>query len=132
MYFRDRLCELADSEPKKELLHEAHNSVFTMHLGGNKMYQDLKHNYWWKGMERDVTDYVCKCLMCQEVKAEHQVPSDLLNPIPIPQWKWDNIAMDFVYGLPLTQKKHDVIWVIIDRLTKSTHFVPVRMDYSMD
>ena len=71
LYFRDRLCVLADSELKKELLHEAHNSVFTMHSRGNKMYQDLKHNYWWKGMKRDVTDYVSKCLTCQQVKAEH-------------------------------------------------------------
>ena len=65
-------------------------------------------------------------------KVEHQVPSGLLNPIPIPQWKWDNITMDFVSGFPLTQKKHDSVWVIVDRLTKSAHFLPVRLDYSMD
>ena len=58
--------------------------------------------------------------------------SGLLNPIPIPQWKWDNIAMDFVSGLPLTQKKHESVWVIIDRLTKSAHFIPIRINYSMD
>ena len=80
-------------------------------------------------MKRDVTKYVYKCLTCQQVKAEHKVLSGLLNPIPIPQWKWDNIAMDFVSGLPLTQKKHDSVWVIIDRLTKSAHFIPVRIDY---
>ena len=71
LYFRDRLCVPTDSELKKELLHEANYSVFTMHPGGNKMYRDLKHNYWWKGMKRDVTDYVSKHLMCQQVKAEH-------------------------------------------------------------
>ena len=70
--------------------------------------------------------------MCQQVKAEHQVSSGLLNPLPIPQWKWDNITMDFVSGFPLTQKKHDAIWVIVDRLTKSAHFLPIRLDYSMD
>ena len=96
------------------------------------MYQDLKYNYWWKGMKTDVTDYLSKCLTCQKVKAKHHVPSGLLNPILIPQWKWDNIAMDFVSGLPLTQNKHDAILVIIDRLMKLAHFVPVRMDYSMD
>ena len=73
-----------------------------------------------------------KCLTCQQVKAEYQVPSGLLNPLPIPHWKWDNITMDFVSGFPLTQKKHDSVWVIVDRLTKSTHFLPVRLDYSMD
>ena len=83
-------------------------------------------------MKKDVVEYVSKCLTCQQVKAEHQVSSGLLNPIPIPQWKWDNITMDFVFGFPLTQKKHDSIWVIVDRLTKFAHFLPVRLDYSMD
>ena len=83
-------------------------------------------------MKRDVTEYVSKCLTCQQVKAEHQVPTSLLNPLPIPQLKWDNISMDFVSGFPLTQQKHDSVWVIVDRLTKSAHFIPVRIDYSMD
>ena len=83
-------------------------------------------------MKRDVTEYVSKCLTCQQVKAEHKVPTGLLNPLPIPQWMWDNITMDFVSGFPLKQQKHDYVWVIIDRLTKSTHFIPVRIDYSMD
>ena len=80
-------------------------------------------------MKRDVTEYVSKCLTCQQVKAEHQVLSRLLNPIPVPQWKWDNISMDFMSGLPFTQKKHDSVWAIVDRLTKSVHFVPVRINY---
>ena len=83
-------------------------------------------------MKRDIAEYVSKCLTYQQVKAEHQVPSNLLNPIPIPQWKWVNIIMDFVSGFPLTQKKHDSVWVIVDRLTKSSHFLPVRLNYSMD
>ena len=121
-----------DKELKQKLLFEAHNMVFTMHPGGNNMYQDLKQFYWWKGMKRDVTEYVFKCLTCQQVKVEHQVPTGLLNPLPIPQWKWDNITMDFVSGFPLTQQKHDSVCVIVDRLTKSAHFIPVRIDYSMD
>ena len=79
-----------------------------------------------------MTEYVSKCLTCQQVKAKHQVPSGLLNPFPIPQWKWDNITMDFVSGFPLTQKRRDSVWVIVDRLTKSAHFLPVRLDYSMN
>ena len=121
-----------DNEPKKKLLYETHDTVFTMHPGGNNMYQDLKQYYWRRGMKRDVTEYVSKCLTCQQVKAEHQVPSGLLNPILVPQWKWDNIAMDFVSGLPLTQRKNDSIWVIVDRLIKLAHFIPVRIGYSMD
>ena len=132
LYFQNRLCVPYDKELKKKLLSEAHNTVFTMHPGGNKMYQDLKQFYWWKGMKRDVTEYVSKCLTCQQVKAEHQVPTGLLNPLSIPQWKWDNITMDFVSGFPLTQQKHDSVRVIVDRLTKSAHFIPVRIDYYMD
>ena len=122
-------------ELKKKLMYESHNIVFTMHPGGNKMHQDLKQDYWWRGMKKNVTEYVSKCLTCltcQQVKAEHQVSSSLLNPFPIPQWKWDNITMDFVSIFPLTQKKHDYVWVIVDKLTKSAHFLPVRLDYSMD
>ena len=114
---------------RKKILYEIHNTVFTMHLGGNKMYQDMKQYYWWRGMKKDISEYVSKCLMCQQVKTEHQVPSDLLNPLIIPQWKWDNITMDFVFGFPLTQRKHDAVWVIMDKLTKSAHFLSVRLDY---
>ena len=132
LYFQNRLFMPADNELKKKLLCEAHNTVITMHPGGNKIYQDLKQYYWWRGMKRDVTEYVSKCLTCQQIKAEHQVASGLLNPISVPHWKWDNIVMDFVLGLPLTQRKHDNVWVIVDRLTKSAHFIPVRINYSMD
>ena len=87
VYYNSRLCVPNDKEVKYKLLYEAHNTVFTMHPGGTKMYQDLKQYYWWRGMKRDFTKYVSKCLTCQQVKSEHQVPSRLLNPIPIPQWK---------------------------------------------
>ena len=87
VYYNSRLCVPDEKEVKYELLYEAYNTVFTMHPGGTKMYQDLKQYYWWRGMKRDVTKYVSKCLTCQQVKAEHQVPSRLLNPIPIPQSK---------------------------------------------
>ena len=83
-------------------------------------------------MKKDISEYVSKCLTCQQVKAEHQVPFSLLNPFPIPQWKWDNITMDFISGFPLTQRKHEAVWVIVNRLTKSARFLPVRLDYSMN
>ena len=83
-------------------------------------------------MKKDISEYVSKCLTCQQVKAEHQVPSGLLNPLPIPQWKWDNITMDSVSSFPLTQRKHEAVWVIVEKLTKSVRFLPVRLDYSMD
>ncbi|KAA3483733.1 integrase [Gossypium australe] len=83
-------------------------------------------------MKRDILEFVSRCLLCQQVKAEHQVPSGLLQPVMIPEWKWDRVTMDFVSGLHLSLKKKDVIWVVVDRLTKSAHFIPVRTDYSLD
>ena len=132
LLYKSRLCVPNDMDLRKKILYECHNTVFTMHPGGNKMYQDMKQYYWWRGMKKDISEYVSKCLTCQQVKAEHQVPSDLLNPLPIPKLKWDNITMDFVSGFPLTQRKHNAVWVIVDRLTKFAHFLPVRLDYSMD
>ena len=132
IYHKGRLCVSADKGVKIKLLHEAHNTVFIMHPGGNKMYQDLKQYYGWQEMKKDMTYYVSKCLTCQQVKVEHQIPSGLLNLILIPQWKWDNITMDFVFRFSLTQKKHDSVWVIVDKLTNSAHFLPVRLDYSID
>ena len=73
LYFHNRLCVPTDNELKKKLLYEAHNTVFTMHPGCNKMYQDLKQYYWWRGMKRDLIEYVSKCLTCHQVKAEHYV-----------------------------------------------------------
>ena len=83
-------------------------------------------------MKIDVSEFVTKCLVCQKVKAEHQVPSGFLQPIRIPEWKWDQITMDFLVGLPLTRRKHDSVWAIVNRLTKSAYFLPVRTDYSLD
>ena len=111
---------------------ETHSGSFAIHPGSTKMYQDLKMSFWWSGMKRDVSEFVTKFFVCQRVKAEHQVPSGLLQPIRIPEWKWDRITMDFVVGLPLTGRKHDSVWVVVDQLTKSAHFLPVRTDYSLD
>ena len=132
LLYKSKLCVPNDMCLKKKVFYESHNTVFTMHPRGNKMYQDMKQYYWWRGMKKDIFEYVSKCLTCQQVKAEHQVPFGLLNPLPILQWKWDNITMNFVSGFPLTQRKHDAVWVIVDRLTKFAHFLSIRLDYSMD
>ena len=83
-------------------------------------------------MKADITRFVAQCLTCQVVKAEHQRPVGLLQPLPIPEWKWEHIAMDFVVGLPKTTRGNDAIWVIVDRLTKSAHFLPFRVNASLD
>ncbi|GJY69296.1 putative nucleotidyltransferase, ribonuclease H [Tanacetum coccineum] len=108
-----------------------HSSPFSIHPGSTKMYHDLKQHFWWSGMKRDVATFVSKCLICQQVKIEHQRASGLLQPLEIPVWKWDEISMDFVTGLPRTQRKHDAIWVVVDRLTKTAHFLPIRKDFSI-
>ncbi|KAG8474923.1 hypothetical protein CXB51_031618 [Gossypium anomalum] len=130
--FRSRLCVPRNAELISTILNEAHCSRMSLHPGSTKMYNDLRRQFWWHGMKRDISDFVSKCLICQQVKAEHQAPTGLLQPIMIPEWKWDRVTMDFVTGLPLSTSKKDVIWVVVDRLTKSTHFIPVRTDFSLD
>nr|GFC80526.1 retrotransposon protein, putative, Ty3-gypsy subclass [Tanacetum cinerariifolium] len=100
-----RLCVHNDATLREALLTEAYSSLFSVHPGSTKMYHDLKQHFWWSGMKRD--------------------------PLDIPVWKWDKISMDFVTGLPRTQRRHDAIWVVVDCLTKSAHFLPIRKDYSV-
>ncbi|GJS08437.1 putative reverse transcriptase domain-containing protein [Tanacetum coccineum] len=98
----------------------------------DRIWVHLKDRYWWPGMKKDITEYVSKCLTCLKVKAEHQRSSGLLQQPEIPVWKWERIDMDFVTKLPRTSSGHDTIWVIMDQLTKSAHFLPMREDYKMD
>jgi hypothetical protein len=115
------ICEL--------IIREAHDS-YSIHPGCTKMYQDLKTCFWWHGMKRDVAEYVALCDTCQRVKAEYQRPAGLLQPLKIPEWKWEDIGMDFIVGLPRTQSGYDSTWVIVDRLTKVSHFIPVKTTYT--
>ncbi|GKB61348.1 putative reverse transcriptase domain-containing protein [Tanacetum coccineum] len=108
------------------IMHESHKSKYSIHPGFDKMYQDLKKLYWWPNMKADISAYVSRCLTCSKVKAEHRKPSGLLVQPEIPEWKWEKITMDFVTKLPKTVNGYDTIWVIIDRLTKSAHFLPMR------
>ncbi|KAJ9536105.1 hypothetical protein OSB04_un000715 [Centaurea solstitialis] len=114
------------------LLDDAHKSKYSIHPGSTKMYRDLKMNYWWPVMKLDVASYVEKCVTCLQVKAEHQKPYGSLQPLDIPEWKWEHITMDFVTKLPQTLRGHDTIWVIVDRLTKSAHFLEMRETLPMD
>ncbi|KAA0066102.1 pol protein [Cucumis melo var. makuwa] len=130
LMFEGRLCVPKDSAVKTELLTEAHSSPFTMHPGSTKMYQDLRSVYWWRNMKREVADFVSRCLVCQQVKAPRQRPAGLLQPLSVPGWKWESVSMDFITRLPKTLKGYTVIWVIVDRLTKSAHFVPGKSTYT--
>ncbi|GJT12272.1 putative reverse transcriptase domain-containing protein [Tanacetum coccineum] len=114
------------------IMHESHKSKYSIHLGSEKMYQDVEKLYWWPNMKADIATYVRKCLTCARVKAEHQRPSGLLVQPEIPEWKWDNITMDLITKLPRSSQGFDTIWVIVDRLTKSAHFLPIRENDPLD
>nr|GFB44701.1 putative reverse transcriptase domain-containing protein [Tanacetum cinerariifolium] len=141
------------------IMHESHKSKYSIHPGSDKMYQDMEKLYWWPNMKADIAtyfskcltcakvkvehqkplglladiaNYVSKCLTCAKVKAEHQRPSGLLVQPKIPEWKWGNITMDFVTKLPKSSQGYDAIWVIVDRLTKSAIFTPIRETDPMD
>ncbi|KAJ0636963.1 putative nucleotidyltransferase, Ribonuclease H [Helianthus annuus] len=108
------------------VMDEAHKSRYSVHPGSDKMYHDIRTTYWWPSMKAHIATYVSKCLTCARVKVEYQKPAGLLQQPKIPQWKWEEISMDFVTGLPRSQRGNDTIWVIVDRLTKSAHFLAIK------
>nr|GEU71348.1 putative reverse transcriptase domain-containing protein [Tanacetum cinerariifolium] len=114
------------------IMHESHKSKYSIHPGLDKMYQNLKKLYWRPNIKAEIATYVSKCLTYAKVKIEYQKLSGLLVQPEIPQWKWENITMDFVTKLPKTSSGQDTIWVIIDRLTKSAHFLPMREDDTLE
>ena len=129
---KGRVCVPRVDDLIHTILTEAHSSRYSIHPGATKMYRDLKQHFWWSRMKRDIVEFVTKCPNCQQVKYEHQRPGGTLQRMPIPEWKWERIAMDFVVGLPKTLGKFDSIWVIVDRLTKSAHFIPVKVTYNAE
>ncbi|GJS21986.1 putative reverse transcriptase domain-containing protein [Tanacetum coccineum] len=107
------------------IMHESHKSKYSIHPGSDKMYQDMKKLYWWPNMKADIATYVSKCLTCAKVKGEHQRISGLLVQPKIPEWKWDNITMDFVTKLPKTSQGYDTIWNALGtNLDMSTAYHP--------
>ncbi|GJU92396.1 putative reverse transcriptase domain-containing protein [Tanacetum coccineum] len=132
IYFFDRIWIPSVGGVRKLIMDEAHTSRYSIHPGADKMYYDLRDLYWWPGMKRDIAEYVSRCLTCSKIKAEHQKPSGLLQQPEIPEWKWEKITMDLVTKLPRSSGGYDAIWVIVDRLTKSAHFLPIREDYKTE
>jgi hypothetical protein len=129
LWFKDRLVVSRKEALKKKILDEAHTSRYSIHPGSIKMYHDLRQQFWWTRMKRETARYVSECDTCQKVKVDYMKPKGLLQPLSILDWKWNDISIDFIVGLPLTTSKFNLIWVIIDRLTKSTHFIPVHTKY---
>ena len=110
----------------ESIMEEAYGSRYSIHWGSKKMYIVLQEIYSWNGTKRDIADFVAKCPNFQQVKVKHQSMGGLIRNIDITSRKWDDIKMDFIVGLPLTQKQHESIRVIVNRLT-SKHFLPIKV-----
>ena len=124
LWFKDRLVVPKDRELRNQILSEAHSSKLSIHPDSSKMYQDLKPLFWWTKMKKEIAAFVARCDNCCRVKTIH-MKAGLLQPLSIPGWKWEEVSMDFIVGLPTSAKGYNSIWVIIDRLTKVARFIPV-------
>jgi hypothetical protein len=131
LWFKERLVVPKREALKKKILDEAHTSRYSIHPGSTKMYHDLRQQFWWTRMKHETARYIFECDTCRKVTADYMKPGGLLQPLSIPEWKWDDISMDFIVHLPLTARKFDSICVIVDRLSKSAHFIPVHTNYNV-
>ena len=132
MRIKGRVCVPRVDDLINTILTEAHSSRYSIHPGATKMYRDLKQHFWWSRMKCDIVEFIAKCPNCQQVKYEHQRPGGTLQKMPIPEWMWERIAIEFVVGLLKTLGMFDSIWVIVDRLTMSAHFIPVKGTYNAE
>jgi hypothetical protein len=109
LWFKERLVVPKRGALKKKILDEAHASRYCIHPGSTKMYHDLRQQFWWMRMKREAARYVSECDTCRKVKADYMKLGGLLQPLSILEWKWDDISMDFIVGLPMTARKFDSI-----------------------
>jgi hypothetical protein len=117
---------------KFAILHEMHNVPYAGRPGYQKTVAAIKSHYFWLGMKKEIAEYIARCMECQKVKYEHMHPTGLLQPLPISEWKWEVVTMDFITGLPKTRKQHDSIMVVVDKLTKATHFISLRTTHKVE
>eukprot|EP00253_Pinus_taeda_P016605 PITA_16605 len=129
IYFKKRLYVPNQSRIKNLIMDEFHVSHYAGHPGYQKMITAIRKEYFWPGMKKNIVEYLSRCLECQQIKAEHQHPAGLLQPLPVPEWKWEIISMDFITGLPKTKRNNDSIFVVVDKLSKTAHFIPVQSTY---
>jgi hypothetical protein len=132
LWFKDCLVLPKNHELRKKIFNEAHTSKYSIHPGSTKMYHDLKAQFWWTRMKCETARYVAESNMCRRVKDDHMRPTELLQPLNITAWKWEEINMDFIVVLPLSAHKFDSIWVIVDRFTKSAHFILMHTNYRVE
>ncbi|WMV54654.1 hypothetical protein MTR67_048039 [Solanum verrucosum] len=130
--YQGRLCVPRVDELQERIMEEAHSSRYSIHLGSTKMYRDLREVYWWSSKKKGIAEFVAKCLNFQQVQVEHQRPGSMAQNIELPKWKWEMINIYLFTGLPRSHRKHDSIWVIVNRMTKSAHFFPVKITHSAE
>jgi len=123
------LCVPNSIDLRHFVMDELHRRPYIGHPGYQKMVTTISHLYCWPRMKQDIIEYIAKCLECQQVKVEHIHHVGLLQPLPIPEWKWETIFMDFITGLPKTMKQHDAIMVVVDKLSKAAHFIPIKSTF---
>ena len=122
LLYQGRLCVRDVGELRQRILVESYNSRYSIYPSATKMYRNMREVYWWNGVKKDITNFLSKCLNCKQVKVKHQKPGGMTKEIDIPTWKFEVINMDFIVGLPRTRRQHDSIWVIVDRITKTSSF----------
>jgi len=119
------------SEIKLLILKEVHKIHYSGHHEYHKMITMLRKYFFWPNMKNEVAKFLARCMECQQVKYEHQHPAGLLQRLPIPEWKWEVISIDFIIGLPRIKRQNDFVMVIVDKLSKATHFIPVKSTYKV-
>jgi hypothetical protein len=129
LQFKNRLYIPDLAELNITFLEEVHKKPYSGHPGYQKMITPLRKLFYWPNMKGKTLEYLDRCQDCQQVKAKHQHPVGLLQPLPVPQWKWETISLDFITGLPKTQKQNDSIMVVIDKLSKSAHIILVKSTF---
>jgi len=126
------LCVPNIDNIREQILSEVHISQYSIQPEATQIYRDLVEVYLWYGNKKSIVECVAKCLHCQQVKVEHQKAGGLSQDISIPTWKWEDLNMNFIVGLLHTRWQHDLIWVIVDHIMKSTHFIPIKASYSTE
>ncbi|KAH9314138.1 hypothetical protein KI387_022765 [Taxus chinensis] len=121
IFYKDRIFLVPGSKMKEKILRAVHDTPLAGHLGYFKTYRFIRERFAWKGMKDDVLNHVRECMVCQQTKSEQSFPAGLLQPLPIPEQKWESISMEFIIGLPLVHG-HSYIYVVVDQLTKYAHF----------
>jgi hypothetical protein len=114
IWLKDRLVVPKKEALKRKIWTKAHTSRYSIHPVSTKMYHDLRQQFWWTRMKHETARYASECDTCRKVKADYMKSGGFLQPLSIPDWKWDDISMDFIVGLPFTARKFDSIWVIVD------------------